>query len=291
VEAPCAAALERPRPVTAPSKKPGSIAAVDAIVQSGQRPAGDILIAAVADEEVASIGMMDVLARYRTDGAIVTEPTSLRLCLAHKGFIWYQVTTHGRAAHGSRPDLGIDANAHMGRVLGGIETLGRALAERQPHHPLVGHGSLHAATLSGGSGLSTYAAECRLGIERRTIPGETRAVATAEIQAILDTLHRADPAFRAELEVTLAREPFEARHDSPLANALAGAAKPVIGAVPRVGDTAWMDAALASAAGIDTIVFGPHGEGAHAAVEWVDLSSVRQCAHVLALTALDYCAA
>jgi acetylornithine deacetylase len=267
-----------------------SIAAVEAIIRTGRRPRGDIVIAAVADEEVASIGMMDVLARCRTDGAIVTEPTSLKMCLAHKGFVWYDLVTHGRAAHGSRPDLGIDANAHMGRFLGRMEELGRVLAKRT-RHSLVGHGSLHAATLSGGTGLSTYAAECRLGIERRTIPGETESSATAELQSILDALHAEDDAFHAELRVTLARDPFEAQSDSALADALTRAASPVLGEVPRVGDTAWMDAALASAAGIDTIVFGPHGAGAHAAVEWVDLDSVHQCALALALTALDYCAA
>jgi acetylornithine deacetylase len=267
------------------------IGAIEAVARSANRPAGDVLVAAVADEEVASIGTMDVLDRHRTDGAIVTEPTSLRLCLAHKGFVWYEMTTHGRAAHGSRPDLGIDANARMGRVLARMEDLGRALALRRTH-PLVGVGSLHAATLSGGTGMSTYAAECRLGIERRTIPGETESAATAELQAILDALGEEDSSFRASLRVTLSRDSFEARPDSPLVESLGLAAARVLGRdVERVGDTPWMDSALTAAAGIDTVVFGPHGEGAHAAVEWVDLGSVHQCANALAIAALDYCSA
>ncbi|MGH7500197.1 MAG: ArgE/DapE family deacylase [Longimicrobiales bacterium] len=266
------------------------IGAVEALVRASERPAGDVLIAAVADEEVASIGTMDVLGRHRTDGAIITEPTSLRLCLAHKGFVWYELTTRGRAAHGSRPDLGIDANARMGRVLARLEALGTSLAQRRAH-PLVGAGSIHAATLHGGTGMSTYAAECRLGIERRTIPGETEPRATAELQAILDALQAEDGSFEASLEVTLARDPFEASPHSVLVDSLAAAAQRVLRHdIERVGDTPWMDAALTAAAGIDTVVFGPHGEGAHAAIEWVDLDSVYNCAHALALTALDYCA-
>jgi len=266
------------------------IGAVEAIVRTDRRPAGDILITAVADEEVASLGTRDVLARHVTDGAIVTEPTSLRLCLAHKGFVWYRITTHGRAAHGSRPDLGVDANVRMGRVLAEIDRLATALAEG-PRHPLVGPGSVHAATLHGGTGLSTYAAECRLGVERRTIPGETEEQATTRIRELLGSLASADPTFIASLEVELAREPFEARPDSALVACLDRCAGTIMSKPPeRFGDSPWMDAALTAAAGIDTVVFGPHGEGAHADVEWVDLDSVHTLAAVLAETALDYCA-
>ncbi len=265
------------------------IGAVEALVRGGARLAGDLVVTAVADEEVASFGMQTVLERCRTDGAVVTEPTSRRLCMAHKGFVWYEITTIGRAAHGSRPDLGIDANVRMGRVLVALERLQAQLAGG-PVHALVGAPSVHAATLHGGTGLSTYAAECRLGVERRTIPGEPEAAATAQLEALLDELRAADPGFEARLSVSLARPPFEARPDSALARSLGGAAETVLGSAPeRVGETAWMDAAFAAAAGIDTIVFGPHGEGAHAAVEWVDLASVFEVADVLARTALDYC--
>lgn len=265
------------------------IGAVEALVRAAHRPAGDVVIAAVADEEAASLGTRDVLESYVTDGAIVTEPTSLRLCLAHKGFIWYRIVTRGRAAHGSRPDLGVDANLHMGRVLARLDGLAWKLSVGRSH-PLVGPASLHAATISGGTGLSTYAAECRLGVERRTIPGETEAEATGQIRAFLEELAAADAGFDASLEVELVRDPFEARPDSALAGSLERVAGGVLGEAPaRYGDTPWMDAAFTAAAGIDTIVFGPHGEGAHAAEEWVDLDSVHRTARVLAETVLDYC--
>jgi acetylornithine deacetylase len=265
------------------------IGAVKALVDAGRRPDGDVLIAAVADEEVASLGTAEIIAHHAVDGAIVTEPTSLRVCLAHKGFVWMEVRTMGRAAHGSRPELGIDANVRMGRVLAGLEDLERRLREREPH-ALLGHGSIHAATLRGGTGLSTYAAECVLGVERRTIPGEAAEVAIAEVRAILDRLSGADPTFVVTLEPTLAREPFEARPDSPLVDTVCRVMSDAGREPERVGDTPWMDAALLSAAGIDTMVLGPHGTGAHAAEEWVDLDSVMELADILAGTALAYCA-
>lgn len=263
--------------------------AVHALHAAGLRPAGDVLIAAVADEEHASLGTFDVAARYPVDGAIVTEPTSLRLCLAHKGFVWAEVTTRGRAAHGSRPDLGVDANRHMGRVLARLEMLeGEVRARRS--HPLVGPGSLHAALLRGGTGLSTYAAECRLGVERRTIPGETVEQVMAELEAMLRDLRAEDPSFDASLEMLLARDPFEARRDSRLAATVSDCAGRVLGTEPRrVGETPWMDSAILAAAGVDTVVIGPHGAGAHAVEEWVDLPSVHSLAEILVRSALDFC--
>jgi len=265
------------------------IGAIEGLVRGGLRPLGDVLVAAVADEEHASLGSSDIASRWSVDGAIVTEPTGLDLCVAHKGFVWIEVVTHGRAAHGSRPDLGIDANARMGRVLGRIERLAEQLMTRN-RHSLLGPGSVHAATLAGGTGLSTYAAECRLGIERRTLPGENEAGVESEFREILASLEGADPSFRATMQVLLARPPFEARPRSPLAEALARAATEVRGTPPRtVGQTPWMDSAIFSAAGVDTIVFGPDGAGAHAAEEWVDLDSVMQLARILAETVVAYC--
>jgi acetylornithine deacetylase len=265
------------------------LAAVRALLAAGLTLDGDLLVASVADEEYASIGTADLLRHYRPDGAIVTEPTALQLCLAHKGFVWLQITTEGRAAHGSRPELGVDANMHMGRVLGELDELAGRLQAQAPH-PLVGAPSLHAATLSGGSEWSAYAASCVLGVERRTIPGETAADVEHELQAILDQLAAADPNFKARLEVILVREPFEVAPSAPIVNAVNAAATTVLGAPPtRIGDSPWMDAALLAAAGVETVVIGPAGGGAHAAEEWVELDSLTRLAAILAESALIYC--
>ena len=266
-----------------------SMAAVKALAEAGCPHRGEVLVAAVADEEYASLGMEDLVTRYHPDAAIVTEPTALDICLAHKGFAWLEVTTSGRAAHGSRFDLGIDANLRMGRVLAGLDALEQELRARPPH-PLVGPPSLHAATLAGGSGLSTYAASCTLQIERRTIPGEPAGQITGEIETILRREAGRDPTFTAELKVLLAREPFEVAADAPIVRALTGAAEAVLGRQPSyIGQTPWMDAALLAAAGIETVVMGAAGAGAHAKEEWVDLRSVHQLAACLAEAALRYC--
>ena len=172
--------------------------AVKALADAGCPHGGEILLAAVADEEYASLGTEDLVTRYRPDAAIVTEPTGLDICLAHKGFAWFEVTTRGRAAHGSRFDLGVDANMRMGRVLADLDALEQDLRARPPHR-LVGPPSLHAATIAGGSGLSTYAASCRLQIERRTIPGERRGAVADEIRTTPAAAGRARPVLRGGL--------------------------------------------------------------------------------------------
>jgi acetylornithine deacetylase len=265
------------------------LAAAKAIVDSGSALAGDLLFVGAADEEVASIGMSAVLKQVRADAAIVTESTELQLCLAHKGFCWMEVEVEGRAAHGSRFEEGIDANMAMGRFLGRLDSLERELRRRTPH-VLVGPPSLHAAVILGGTGTSTYAAHCRLEIERRTVPGETEASALAEIQAILDSLAADDANFRARVRPLLSRGSFESRRDSSIVDAVHAAATSVLGVAPAIiGEPYWMDAALLADAGIETVVIGPTGAGAHAAKEWVDLASVESVAAILARTAERFC--
>lgn len=254
---------------------------------------GDVVIAAVVDEEHRSLGTEALLerhgGRYRTDGAVVTEPTDLSLAIAHKGFVWIDIETHGRAAHGSRPDEGIDANMHMGRVLARLEAMGRTLRKRE-EHPLVGGPSLHAATLRGGSEPSVYTARCTLRLERRTLPGEPSEAILAEVQAILNELRAADDTFDASAEVVFERTPLETPRPAPIVEALRHAAAGVLDAPPAVtGASFWTDAALLDAAGTETVVFGPVGAGLHTTEEWVDLNSVAHLAGILVGTARRYC--
>jgi acetylornithine deacetylase len=265
------------------------LATVKALRDAGVALRGDVLVACVADEEVASIGMSEVLKHVRADAAIVTEATELRVCLAHRGFSWVEVETLGIAAHGSRFDLGVDANMRMGRFLARLDRLEQELRARPPH-ALVGPPSLHAAVLRGGTGISTYADHCRLEIERRTVPGETEDQVVAEIRAITDALAAEDATFRATVRAMLTRGSFEVRRDAPIVHAVLGAATSVLGASPEViGEPYWMDAALLSAVGIDTVVIGPTGAGAHALEEWVDLRSIEQLTDILTAAATEFC--
>lgn len=252
---------------------------------------GDVILTAVADEEFASIGTAAVLRNgWRADGCIVTEPTEMELCIAHKGFVWIEVVTTGVAAHGSRPDLGVDAIAKMGSVLVRLDHLNQRLRS-MPAHPLLGTGSLHASLISGGQELSSYPAACTLQIERRTIPGETTAEVIAQIRGLLTDLAATDPTFEARAEVTLARDWFATDPTAPLVGIVAEVAERTVGTLPRfVGRPFWMDAALTSTAGIPTVVFGPTGAGAHAVSEWIDLRSVTHCAHIYADVIRQFCA-
>ena len=265
------------------------LAAVKALNQARIGLDGDLLVAAVADEEYASLGTSDLLGHVKTDGAIVTEPTQLQICVVHKGFIWLEVETIGKAAHGSRVDLGIDANMKMGQFLAHLSGLEAALRKRSSH-PLLGSASLHAATLSGGTELSAYASGCRLGIERRTLPGEDSRMVSAEIRTILEDLEREDPEFKWRLRTLLVRDPFEVRPDCRIVEVVRSATEEVCDSAPQlIGDHPWMDSALLSAAGIETVVIGPTGGGAHSSEEWVDLESVTHLATILARSACSYC--
>ena len=266
------------------------MAAAKALKDAGAKLRGDVLVAAVADEEYGSLGTRDLIERVKPTGAIVTEPTALEVCLAHKGYLWIEVNVEGRAAHGSKFELGIDANMKMGLFLARLSELERELRGRKPH-PLVGPPSLHAAMLNGGAGLSTYAPSCTLHIERRTVPGETERQAVAEIQRIVDELAAGDRDFRATVRAYFVRDPFEVAEDAAIVQVADRAVAKVCGREPKhIGDTPWMDAALLQAAGVETVVLGAAGTGAHADVEWVDVESVVQLAGILAEAALEYCA-
>ena len=250
---------------------------------------GDVILTAVSDEEYASIGTNSIVKSWHADAAIVTEPTGLDICVAHKGFIWLEVETQGIAAHGSRPDLGVDAIVKMGKVLVGLEELDRSLRSK-PSHPLLKSGSLHASLITGGQELSSYPERCVLSVERRTIPGETPASVESQIRTIFDQLAASDSAFKASLRTTLVRDAFEVAENEPIVQVVRRQAAALLGREPAiVGATAWMDSAILSAAGIPTVVFGPSGEGAHAVVEWVDLEEVGRCAEMLVACAGEFC--
>jgi acetylornithine deacetylase len=239
---------------------------------------GDVILAAVVDEEVGSIGTERLVATTRADAAIVAEPTELEVCVAHKGFLGFEIEVRGRAAHGSRPDLGVDAIAHMGRVLVRLEELDTKLRSG-PGHPLLGTGSIHASLIEGGQEYSSYPARCLLTGERRMIPGETRAQVERELAALLEGVD-------GSATPTLGREPLETDEGAEIVRlALKHAGADEVGGVPF-----WTDAALLAGAGIPTVVLGPAGEGAHAEVEWVDVASLERCAEIYLAVAAELCA-
>jgi acetylornithine deacetylase len=237
---------------------------------------GDVIVTLVADEELASIGTEAVVDCVRADGAIVVEPTELRVAIVHRGFVGFELETEGIAAHGSRPDLGVDAIAKMGPILVALVELDERL-QAGSAHPLVGPASLHASLIEGGQELSSFPARCVLTGERRTIPGETVEQVETELRAI---------AGDATLRIIASREPLTAEPNHPFAELV----RDVADTGDFTGALFWTDAALFAAAGIPTVLFGPAGEGAHATVEWVSLSSLDRVREVVGRVAAEWCA-
>ena len=270
----------------------GAIVLLEGIARDSDFP-GRVIVTFVTDEEHSSIGTQAVcreIERFRPDAALVVEPSGLSATIAHKGFAWAEIVTHGFAAHGSAWQIGVDAIAHMGRVLGALEVHGRELLTREPH-PVVGPPSLHMSLIGGGQELSSYPDECRLEVERRTIPDETEEQVRGELQAILDRLAGEDNQFNAELTMGLFRSPWAVDRDDEIVRLLAATYEDDTGSAIEYGGSAgWMDTALLGEVGIPAVVFGPTGEGAHAVVEWVEIDSVETYTRVLAKTAYAFCA-
>ena len=255
---------------------------------AGRLARGRLIVAAVADEEYASLGADAVAARWTADAAVVTEPTDLQIAVGHKGFSWVEVLTRGRAAHGSRPLEGRDAILAMGRVLGRLEQLDRSLQARAPH-PVLGTPSLHASIIDGGRELSSYPDRCVLRMERRTVTGEAAGQALEEVRGILADLRAEDPEFEATARLTFGRPPYEIPRDHDLPRALAAALAATGREAVVTGMTFWTDAAVLGHAGIPSLLFGPSGAGLHGLEEYVEIDSVLACRDALAALAAAYC--
>lgn len=265
------------------------LGAVKLMKDSGLKLKGDLIISFVADEEFESIGALELAKKLSANAAIVTEPTDLKLCPAHRGFGIFKVTTKGKTAHGGRHKEGIDANLMMGKLLAKLSELSDQLP-REKTHPLCGEASLHVPLISGGRSLFIYSNECTIDIERRTIPGETLEQVIKELQSQIDHLKNNDPSFQANLECEIWRDPYESDNSTGILSACQKSAGNVLGEIPEtIGHTWWEDSAIFGEAGIDTIIIGPAGSGIHEEVEWVDLNSVAQLAKILCETAKDFC--
>jgi acetylornithine deacetylase len=264
------------------------LGAVASLIKVGFQPRGDVYLGFVADEEYASLGTAALVKEIKPDAAILTEPTEMDICIAHRGFAWLTITTEGRAAHGSLYDVGIDAIRQMGSVLGILSTMEQDIFPRRSH-ALLGRASAHASLINGGLGLSTYPDRCVLQVEHRLLPDESAEQVLALWQTMLREVAAVDPDFKADVTLDFAQPGFEIDRNSPVVQTLDASYRQVIGRKPvYFGTKPWLDAALLSAAGIPTVVLGPGGTGAHAAVEYVELADVHRCAAVLAEAAVRW---
>jgi len=271
----------------------GGIAAMCAAAHraAGEGIGGEVIIAAVADEEYESLGTRALIASgVRADAAVITEPTRLSIMPAHRGFVWMDIEVTGRAAHGSRWDIGVDAIRHMGLLLAELDRLDAEVLPRTTH-PLLGRGSLHASLISGGIGYSTYPDRCALGLERRTIPGETAEGVVAEVRALCAAIAARRPSFVADVRLGGAQGPSDVAVDAPLVTGLRDAVQAAGVPVVVEGMSAWTDAALLNEEGIPAVCFGPGDISlAHAAEEYIPLDEIDRATAILASLAGRWCA-
>lgn len=270
----------------------GGIAAMCAAAHSAATRgiAGEIIIAAVADEEYVSLGTRALIEQgVRADACVVTEPTRLAIMPAHRGFVWLEVEVTGRAAHGSRWDIGVDAIRHAGLLLAELDRVDNEVLP-QREHPLLGRGSLHASLIEGGSGLSTYPERCVIGLERRTIPGETQAQVVAEFEGACAAVKTRRPSFVAQVRPIASQGPSDVSVDAPIVLALSKALDASGQPVKIEGMSAWTDAALLNDAGIPAVCFGPGDISlAHAAEEYIPLDEIDRARDVLSALARSWC--
>jgi acetylornithine deacetylase len=264
--------------------------AMRAVRDAGVRLKKSVMLMGVVDEEYASIGTEDAARRYGADAAIVMDG-DFAPEVAHKGFAWLTLETHGKASHGSRYLDGIDAIAMMARLLSRVDALNAQYQQETPH-PLCGHKSIHASLITGGKGLSTYPDFCQARLERRTLPAEDPRRIVDEVSAIVQSLTAQDSRFSATVKLDFVREGYEIDPAHPLVGTLLQAIRRQAGhEAPLVGGGGWKDSAILGAKGIPTVIFGAGWHGAHSVEEWVELPKVMSCARVLADMIVAMCGA
>ena len=230
----------------------------------------EIVFAGLIDEEFDQAGSRALPASgFSADLAIVGEPTRLQVVTAHKGILWFQLATRGRAAHGATPHLGKNAVHEMARIVDVLET-DYAARLRRHKHPLLGTGTVNVGTIAGGRQPNIVPDRCTISIDRRTLPGETEAGVRREIAALLKSKKLSAHISSAKRAPAL---PLETNGKLPLVQALlrsAGQKKPA-------GVDYFCDASVLSAAGIPGVVFGPGDIAqAHTADEWISLAELER---------------
>jgi acetylornithine deacetylase/succinyl-diaminopimelate desuccinylase-like protein len=235
----------------------------------------EIIFAGLIDEEHTQTGSRALAASgFKADLAIVGEPTKLQVVTAHKGSLWLELETHGKAAHGAMPQCGKNAIHEIARIVDFLET-DYAAQLRKRKHKLLGAATVNVGTIGGGTQPNIVPDFCKISVDRRTLPDETDAKVKSEIAAFLRAKKLSAKISSAKLAPAL---PLETNFKLPLVQKFmkcAGQTKPH-------GVHFFCDAAILSAAGIPSVVFGP-GDIAqgHTADEWISLAELERGKNLL----------
>ena len=272
--------------------KGGVAASLIALAHAKQdRLNGDIIFTGVAG---LGAGTETILKNgWQADGAIVSAPTHASLGISHKGFAWFDVTIHGRASHGFRFDIGIDAISRAGYFLVELDKYSQRLIKNGSKHPSLGPGNVHASFVWGGHDPSSYPATCAIQLERRTTLGERLDKVKAEIEELLKVAAKGSPGLSYESKTTFSRPTFEIAPHHPFVSTVANQIKQAMGKEVKMSAEAfWTDAALFAERDIPVVMYGPIGEIAspHAPEEeWVDLQSVNAVVEILIGISQKFC--
>jgi succinyl-diaminopimelate desuccinylase len=252
------------------------LAALCALARAKSRPCEtEIVFAGLIDEENAQAGSRALAAGgFKADLAIVGEPTRLQVITAHKGNLWLQLETRGRAAHGATPQLGRNAVHEMARIVDGLQTDYAAGLKRR-RHALLGHPTVNVGTIGGGTQANIVPDHCTITIDRRTLPGETEASVRRELKQFLQS--RKLSAHIADKKLAPA-VPLETDPRRPLVRQFLRST----GQTRPAGVHFFCDAAVLAAGGIPSVVFGPGDIAqAHTADEWISLASLERGKNLL----------
>ena len=268
----------------------GMIIAVKTLTHSDIRLKGNLLFSAVVDEEYKSIGTEKLIKKYQPDAVIVGEPTNFEIAISHKGFVWLEIVTYGKAAHGSIPEAGVDAITNMSKIISRICKLKKTYSNKR--HKLVGTPKIHTSTIEGGTEWSVIPALCRLQLERRTIPGETSSMVFEEINQVINELSIENSSFKAGANVIFERLPMEIDYNEKIVKDLKLAIKEVRRIEPNIsGQPYWTDASIfVNNANIPTCLFGPGDiRLAHSRDEYVSINDIINSAKIYTSLAQIFC--
>ncbi len=238
---------------------------------------GDIVIAAVCDEEADSIGTSHLLLNRHPDAAIVIEPTDLRIVAGHRGFGILEVVYLGRAAHTGHREEGINAIDPATRLVADLASLERSLSER-PVAPLFGAPSIQVTRIEGGTELFTVPDRCTTTIEIRTVPGHHEA----DMATVVDVVQaRSADGVECRTDWLIRRPPFSTDVDDRLVQTATTGLESAGRSAVIVGAPFWTDAALFSSVDVPAVVIGPGGHGIHSVDEWVSIDDLVATQQVL----------
>ena len=263
--------------------------AAKAIKEADVRLKGDLILTYAAGEETNEPGTKSILVDkgVRGDWGIVTEPTSLKIATAESGLAWFEVLIRGRAAHASRPEVGVNAISKAAKFIREIEAYSENIKSRI--HKLVGYSKCSVTVIHGGLKENIIPDLCRVVVDRRMIPGETIENCTLEIKEILNRIKSSDPEFNYDLKVMKYSESAEIPIDSEIYKALSESLRE-IGVEPKPWGTPYTCDVrnFINDAKIPAVTFGPGNiENCHCVDEWIDLNEVLTASKALALTALN----